>query len=107
MTLARFVPATMAAATDVFTGILVSQNQRNYPVRFVIYQIAMVGLCLLLASPYRRWWVALWITAFLLLILGVWLAGFSVGLFYIPTVVAAGWVMVRRVESASSVGDAG
>jgi hypothetical protein len=56
----------------------------------------MFGLALLIATPYR--W--LWVVSLLLLIVGVMLAGFSIGMFYIPTVVAAGWVMVRRLESA-------
>jgi hypothetical protein len=49
----------------------------------------------LFATPFR--WV--WALAFLTLIGGVVLTGFSVGLFYIPTVIAAGWVMVRRFEA--------
>jgi hypothetical protein len=56
---------------------------------------AMFGAALLFATPFR--WV--WALAFLTLIGGVVLTGFSVGLFYIPTVIAAGWVMVRRFEA--------
>ena len=93
----RFLPAVIAAATDVATSIFVFEHQPDYPFRFLIFQLAMFGLALLLAGPYRT----LWFLAFALLILGVLLAVFSVGFFYIPTVVAAGWVMVRRLAATS------
>jgi len=95
--LGRFFPAILAAATDVGTGIFVSQRQ-PYPVEFLIYQLAMLGFALLLAAPYRLFWII----ALLLLIGGVFLAGASVGLFYVPTVFVAACVMVWRLAAGSS-----
>ena len=57
MRIVRFLPAVLAAVTDVVTGVMVWTNQPD--------------------------WV------------GVFLSGASVGLFYVPTVLAAGCVMVR------------
>jgi hypothetical protein len=52
----------------------------------------MLGAAMLLAAP-QRWlsWVSL-----LLLLGGALLAGMSVGMFYLPTLAAAGWVAARR-----------
>jgi hypothetical protein len=93
MPLSPFLPAIIAAATDLVTLVIVLSLPQEYPLRVVTYQLAMFGLALLLATSYRWMWVA----SFSLLIVGVVLAGFSIGMFYIPTVVAAGWVMVRRL----------
>jgi hypothetical protein len=69
-------------------------QQPDYPVRFLVFQLAMFGLAFLMAAPsnYR----AVRNFAFSLLIFGVLVTSFSVGLFYIPTVAMAAWVMVRR-----------
>ncbi len=102
----RFLPAVIAAVTDVVTSVIFVVYLRphqppgyEYPVELVIYQFTMFGLALLLALPIR--W--LWLAAFLLLIGGVILAGFSVGGLCIPTAAAAGWVMVRRLERRTAV----
>jgi hypothetical protein len=99
-----FLPAITAAVTDVVTSVVfIAYLQPHqppgleYPIQLKIYQFAMVGVALLLACP-KRW---LWLPAFLLLIGGVILAGFSVGALYIPTAAVAGWVMVRRLESSN------
>ena len=90
-----FLPAFIAAVTDIITTVIVRFSQPDYPFRFLVSQFAMFGLAMLLASPFRP----LWVIAFALLIGGVIITGFSVGFIYVPTVVAAGWVMVKRLEN--------
>jgi hypothetical protein len=103
MALSNFVPAIFAAATDLITVVIVRSLPQEYPFRVVLYQIVMLGLALLMATPYRL----IWLVSFLMLMVGVLLAGFSIGMFYIPTVVAAGWVMVRRSEGVGTEGGNG
>lgn len=90
----RFLPAIAAAGTDIVTTVIVLLNQPDYPFRFLLFQAAMFGLALLLATRYRP----LWVLAFGLLMAGVFLASASVGGLYIPAVAVAGWVMVKRLE---------
>jgi cell division protein FtsW (lipid II flippase) len=93
--LMRFVPAVLAAVTGVACLVLILAHQPDLPGRFLLFLAVMLAAALAFATPYR--W--LWVIAFVVLLAGVVLAGFSVGLFYIPTVITAGWVMVRRVEA--------
>jgi hypothetical protein len=51
----------------------------------------MFGAALLAAAPNK--WV--WFAGFSLLLAGVIVTGFSVGMFYLPTFFAALWVRVR------------
>jgi hypothetical protein len=92
-----FIPAIVASITDVVAAVIVQASQHNLPGRFLIFEVAMFGLALLLATRYR--WV--WGVGFVLLIGGVLPTGASVGMFYVPTVIAAGWVMVKRLDAAS------
>ena len=92
MRIVRFLPAVLAAVTDVVTGAMVWANQSDYPGRFIVFQIVMLGAALLAAVP--RTWV--WLVALLILLAGFFISGASVGWFYFPTVVAAGWVRVRE-----------
>jgi hypothetical protein len=85
MSVSRYLPAIFVVVTNLGTGIWVRQHQPDYPLKFMVFQLAMLGLCLLLAT--RPLW--LWISAVMLLCCGVLLTGFSVGLFYAPTVLAA------------------
>jgi hypothetical protein len=94
----RFLPGIVAFATNVFTGIFVRFHQPDYPFRFVVFQAVVLLAASALAAPFR--WA--WIIAFLLLLGGVVISGFSVGLFYVPTLVTAGWVMVRRLASTAT-----
>ena len=89
----RFLPAIIAAVTDLVAGIIVVKIQPVYPIQVIAFQLIMVGLALLFALPYR--W--LWVFAFVLLTVGAWVTSFS--LLYVPTVIAAGWVMARRLDS--------
>src|ERR1041384_7949596 len=97
MRLSPFLPAIAAVITDAVASALVISNQPDYPLRFVIFQLLVIGLALLLAVPYR--WM--WLLAFVLLIGCVIVASASVGILYVPTVALSGWVMVRRLDSAS------
>ena len=73
-----FLPAILAVSTDVLTAAIVKSRQTDYyPLRFLIFQLVMVGLALLLATRYRQ----VWLVAFLLLITGMVVTGFSVGFF--------------------------
>jgi hypothetical protein len=98
MSVLTYLPALVATITNVGTGIYVSTHQPDYPLPFVIFQLAMTGISLLIATPHR----SLWAAAFVLLIGGVLLTGFSVGFFYLPTVVVAGLVILWRLRGATS-----
>jgi hypothetical protein len=89
---AWLLPAVLAVVTGVGTAIFVHQHQPDYPLRLVTFQIVMLGAATLVAAP-QRW---LWSLSLLLLLGGAFVAGMSVGMFYLPTVVAAGWVAARR-----------
>jgi hypothetical protein len=88
-----FLPAGMAVATDAVTAAMVRPNQPDYPGRFIVFQIVMFGAALLAAVPNK--WV--WLVGFVLLLAGMFITGFSVGMFYLPTFFAFVWVMVRDV----------
>jgi uncharacterized membrane protein YhaH (DUF805 family) len=92
----RFLPAITAAVTNIATAIFVRTHESEYPLVFLFFQLAMVGLALLMAAPLRN----VWVVAFAFLIAGVLITGFPVGIFYVPTVVVAGWVLVRRLRDA-------
>ena len=91
MRIVRFVPALLAAVTDVATAAMVRANQPDYPGRFIVFQIVMLGAALLAAVP--RIWLRL--VALVILLAGFFISGASVGWFYLPTVFAAGWVVAR------------
>src|ERR1700690_1702409 len=85
-----FLPAAFAGLTDLIVAAIVRSQQPDFPLRLILFLVAMFGFSLLMATPVR--WV--WVLAFLLLIGGAALASASVGFLYVPTVIAAGWVMV-------------
>lgn len=94
MPLFPFLPAIVAAVTDVVAAVVVQAYQHDLPGRFLIFEVAMFGLALLLATRHR----GVWTVAFILLIGGVFLAAASAGIFYVPTVIVAGCVMARRSD---------
>ena len=98
MRIVRFLSAALAAVTDVVTGAMVWANQPDYPGRFIVFQIVMLGAALLAANP--RMWVRL--VGFVILLAGVLISGASVGMFYVPTVLAAGCVIVRSTAPCVS-----
>jgi hypothetical protein len=89
---AWLLPAVLALITGLGTAVFVHQHQPDYPPRFAAFQMTMLGATMLLAAP-QRWlsWVSL-----LLLLGGTLIASMSVGMFYLPTLAAAGWVAARR-----------
>jgi hypothetical protein len=87
----KFLPAMLAALTDCVVTFSVRANQQDYPDRVIILQVVMFAAALATALPQLRVRFA----ALLLLIAGV-LLGFSVGLFYVPTVIAAALSLSRR-----------
>jgi|ERR1035437_8612011 hypothetical protein len=86
-----FLPAVLAALTDAVTAAMVRANQPDYPGRFIVFQIVMFGAALLAAVPSK--WVRF--AGFVLLLAGMFITGFSVGILYLPTFFAVVWVMVR------------
>ena len=86
-----FLPAALAAVTDVFATATVRANQSDLPGRFIVFQIVMFGAALLAAVPSK--WVRF--VGFVLLLAGMLITGFSVGLFYLPTFFVFVWVMTR------------
>jgi hypothetical protein len=86
-----FLPAALAAVTDAFATSTVRANQPDLPGRFIVFQIVMFGAALLAAVPSK--WVRF--VGFVLLLVGIFVTGFSVGVFYLPTFFAAVWVMTR------------
>ena len=93
-----FLPAILAAVTDAGTAVFVHQHQPDYPIQFVAFQLVMLGAAWMMAVPRR--WVRL--VAFLVLLCGVLLASMTVGMFYIPTLIAAGWVAARHLEKEAT-----
>lgn len=87
----EFLPAGLACVTDLVTGAMVRVNQPDYPGRFVVFQMAMLGAALLVAVPGI--WVRL--AALVIMLAGFFISGVSVGWFYLPTVLASVWIMVR------------
>jgi hypothetical protein len=77
--------------TDVFATATVRANQSDLPGRFIVFQIVMFGTALLAAVPNK--WVRF--VGFVLLLVGMFITGFSVGMFYLPTFFVFVWVMVR------------
>ena len=98
-----FLPAALAAVTDAVTVCVVPAHQPDYPARAVVYQVVMLGAALLSAVP--RKWVR--IVGFVLLLAGVFITGFSVGMFYLPTFFAFVWVMVRDERPPVQLGQEG
>ena len=98
-----FLPAALALATDAVTAAMVRGNQPDYPGRFIVFQIVMFGAALLSAVP--RKWVR--IVGFVLLLAGVFITGFSVGMFYLPAFFAFVWVMVRDERPPVQLGQEG
>ena len=86
-----FLPAGLAALTDAFATSTVRANQPELPARFIVFQIAMFGAALLAAVPSK----CVRFVGFVLLLTGMFITGFSVGMFYLPTFCAFVWVMVR------------
>ena len=73
-----FLPAALAAVTDVLTAGIVIAHQPDYPAGVVVYQVVMFGAALLAAV--RTKWV--WLVAFGMLLAGVSITALSVGVFY-------------------------
>jgi hypothetical protein len=93
-----FLPAVLAVITDQVAAVFVRQHQPDYPVELVTFQIVMVAAALLVTAPQR--WLRL--VAFLVLLFGVFITGMSVGMFYIPTLVAAGWIVAMRLSDRAT-----
>ena len=87
----KFLPAVLAALTDCLVTFIVRANQQDYPDRVIILQAVMFAAALTTALP--QLWVRF--AALLLLIAGVLISGFSVGFFYVPTVIAAALLLSR------------
>jgi hypothetical protein len=86
-----FLPAVLAGLTNAVTTAMVRSGQPEYPGRFIVFQVVMFGAALLAAVPNK--WVRF--VGFVLLLAGMFITGFSVGLLYLPTFFAFVWVMTR------------
>jgi hypothetical protein len=86
-----FLPAALAAVTTGVTAAIVRAKQPEYPDSVIVFQIVMFGAALLAAVPKK--WVQF--AGLLLLLAGVFIAGFSLGYLYLPTIFAVVWLMVR------------
>jgi hypothetical protein len=86
-----FLPAALAALTDAFATSTVRANQPDLPGRFIVFQVVMFCAALLAAVPNK--WVRF--VGFVLLLAGMFITGFSVGMFYLPTFFVFVWVMTR------------
>jgi hypothetical protein len=86
-----FLPAALTAVTDAVATSTVRANQPDLPGRFIVFQVVMFGAALLAAVPSK--WVRF--VGFVLLLAGMFITGFSVGMFYLPTFFAFVWVMTR------------
>ena len=97
-----FLPAALAAVTDAVTAMMVRGNQPDYPGRFIVFQVVMLGAALLSALPRK----SVRIVGFVLLLAGVFIS-MAVGLLYLPTFFAAVWVMTRDERPAVQPGQEG
>jgi cell division protein FtsW (lipid II flippase) len=88
-----FLPAALSAVAASVTAAIVRAKQPDYPNSVIVFQIFMFGAALLAAVP-RKW---VQFAGFLLLLVGVFIAGFSVGYLYLPAIFAVVWLMVRDV----------
>jgi hypothetical protein len=93
-----FLPAALAAVTAGVIAAIVRSSQPDYPNSVIVFQIVMFGAALLAAVP--RKWVRF--VGLVPLLAGVFIAGFSVGYLYLPTIFAVVWLMVRSSERNSS-----
>ena len=98
-----FLPAALAVVTAAVTVCVVTAHQPDYPARAVVYQVVMFGAALLAAVSNK--WVRF--TGFVLLLAGMFITGFSVGLFYLPTFFVFVWVMVRDERPPAQLGTGG
>jgi hypothetical protein len=87
-----FLPAAIAALTDGFVTLFVRSLPQDYPDRVIILQAVMFAAALMVV-PRQRW---VRVAAFALLIAGVLISSFSVGMFYVPTLIAATWSVSKR-----------
>jgi hypothetical protein len=92
-----FLPAVIAVVTVLGT-VFVHRHQPDYPAQLVTFQIIMVGAAMLVAAPQR--WVRS--VSLLLLLGGAYVTGMSVGMFYLPTVLVAGFVVARRLNESQA-----
>src|ERR1035441_2231411 len=97
-----FLPAVLAALTDVWTAVIVIDHQPDYPARAVVYQVVMFGAALLSAVPKK----SVRIVGFVLLLAGVFIS-MAIGLLYLPTFFAAVWVMTRDEQPPVQSGQTG
>ena len=95
-----FLPAALAAVTAGVTAAIVHAKQPDYPNSVIAFQIVMFGAALLAAVP--RKWVRF--VGLVLLLAVVFIAGFSVGYLYLPTIFAVVWIMVRDVRPPIQAG---
>ena len=95
-----FLPAVLAIITNLAAAAFVRQHQPDYPIELVTFQIVMVAAALLVTAPQS--WLRL--VALLILLFGVLIAGMSVGMFYIPTLAAAGWIVAMRPRDRATPG---
>jgi hypothetical protein len=86
-----FLPAALAAVTAGVIAAIVRAKEPGYPNSVIVFQIVMFGSALLAAVP--RKWVRF--AGLVLLLAGVFIAGFSVGYLYLPAIFAVVWIMVR------------
>ena len=93
-----FLPAALAAVTAGVIAAIVRAKEPDYPDNVIVFQIFMCGAALLAALP-RKW---VQFAGFLLLLAGVFIAGFSVGYLYLPAIFAVVWLTVRSSERNSS-----
>jgi type III secretory pathway component EscV len=93
-----FLPAALAAVAAGIIAAIVRAKEPDYPNSVIVFRIFMFGAALLAAVP-RKW---VQFAGFLLLLAGVFIAGFSVGYLYLPAIFAAVWLMVRGSERNSS-----
>jgi cell division protein FtsW (lipid II flippase) len=97
-----FLPAALAVVTDAATAVFAIAHQPDYPGRFIVFQVVMFGAALLAAVPNK--WVRF--VGFVIVLAGMYITGFSVGLLYSPTFFAFVWVMTKDVRPPVQSGPA-
>lgn len=92
----RYLPAVLAVVMSFVANAVIGMSQ-PIPERAVWAEIGMCGAALMTAAP----WAWIWGTGLAILFVGSYITGFSIGMFYYPSIAAAIFVINRRTKACA------